>query len=119
MLNSFVLKNMKTPIRHLIILLCAATLFFFFPKNEIIWQIGQADNSSSEFALYPDQYEQFLDHDFGWEDKFFLIDHSGIKEDWPYIMPGPSDQWGGTWGTAGWRSHTLTILFGQIGRAHV
>ncbi len=103
---------MKTTIQLLTILLWAGMLFSCQPKNETIWQIGKADNSASEFALYPDQYKQFLDHDFGWEDKFFLIDYSGVKEDWPYILPGPSDQWGGTWGTAGWRSHTLTILFG-------
>jgi len=79
---------------------------------EIIWQIGDADNSAMEFALAPDNYEEFLDNDFGWEDKFFLIGFSDEKEDWPYVLPGPSDQWGGTWGTAGWRSHTLNILFG-------
>jgi len=79
---------------------------------EIIWQIGDANNSAMEFALAPDNYEEFLDNDFGWEDKFFLIGFSDEKEDWPYVLPGPSDQWGGTWGTAGWRSHTLNILFG-------
>ncbi|MFO7999323.1 MAG: GH92 family glycosyl hydrolase, partial [Bacteroidales bacterium] len=35
-----------------------------------------------------------------------------------YVLPGPSDQWGGTWGTAGWRSHTLNILFGLKKRSH-
>jgi predicted alpha-1,2-mannosidase len=81
-------------------------------SGQIVWQIGDADNSAMEFALAPDNYEEFLDHDFGWEDKYFLVGFSDAKEDWPYILPGPSDQWGGTWGTAGWRSHTLNILFG-------
>lgn len=81
-------------------------------SEQVVWQIGDADNSAMEFALAPDNYEEFLDHDFGWEDKYFLIGFSDAKEDWPYILPGPSDQWGGTWGTAGWRSHTLNILFG-------
>lgn len=80
--------------------------------QEVIWQIGEADNSSAEFALAPNDYKRFLEKDFGWEDKFFLIGSSTAKEGWPYIIPGPADQWGGTWSTSGWRSHTLNILFG-------
>ncbi len=81
-------------------------------ENAVLWQIGEADNSSAEFALAPDGYKQFLDNDFGWEDRYFLIGTSNVKTDWPYVLPGPSDQWGGTWGTSGWRSHKLTVLFG-------
>jgi len=80
--------------------------------NKTIWQIGQADNSVSEFALSPDGYKHFLENDFGWEDRFFLIGNSQDNKDFPYILPGPSDEWGGTSGTAGWRSHSLNILFG-------
>ncbi len=64
--------------------------------NKTIWQIGEADNSSVEFALAPNKYEQFIDKDFGWEDRYFLIETSKEKEDWPYIIPGPTDTWGGT-----------------------
>jgi predicted alpha-1,2-mannosidase len=78
----------------------------------ILWQIGESDNSTEEFSLAPGDYKAFLPHDFGWEDKYFLIGTSVVKEDWPYVLPGPSDQWGGTWSTSGWRSHTLNILFG-------
>jgi len=81
-------------------------------ENEIIWQIGEDNNSSAEFALAPSEYKRFLEKDFGWEDRYFLIGSSDVKTDWPYVLPGPSDQWGGTWGTSGWRSHTLNILFG-------
>ncbi|MEA3478452.1 MAG: polysaccharide lyase family protein [Bacteroidota bacterium] len=28
------------------------------------------------------------------------------------MIPGTSDTWGGTWGTSGWRSSTLNILYG-------
>ncbi len=101
---------MKNQLLILIILGC----IFSHPYNargETIWQIGTADNSSAEYALAPDDYEQFIEKDFGWEDRFFLIGYSSEKEDWPYVLPGPSDKWGGTWGTSGWRSHTLTILF--------
>ena len=81
-------------------------------ENAIIWQIGEANNSAAEFALAPVNYKHFLEKDFGWEDRFFLIGQSDVKKDFPYVLPGPSDQWGGTWGTSGWRSHVLNILFG-------
>jgi len=81
-------------------------------NTKVIWQIGENNNSGSEFALAPNEYSRFIEKDFGWEDKFFLIGTSEAKTDWPYIIPGTSDTWGGTWGTSGWRSSTLNILFG-------
>lgn len=81
-------------------------------KNKIIWQIGHADNCSAEFSLAPNEYKRFLEKDFGWEDRFFLVGQSETKNDFPYVLPGPSDEWGGTWSTAGWRSHSINILFG-------
>jgi predicted alpha-1,2-mannosidase len=92
-------------------------LFFLFIVNNIrgegiIWQIGENDNSAAEFALGPNEYKRFLEKDFGYEDKYFLIGKSDIKTDFAYIMPGPSDTWGGTWGTSGWRTHDVNILFG-------
>ncbi len=96
----------------LIAALIGLTLSYGKAQNHVIWQIGEADNSSAEFALSPNEYKRFLEKDFGWEDKYFLIGSSSSKEDWPYVIPGPADQWGGTWSTSGWRSHTLNILFG-------
>ena len=81
-------------------------------RNTVVWQIGIDDNSASEFALAPDGYQQYIARDFGWEDKYFLIGTSDPAQDWPYIIPGTSDTWGGTWGTSGWRSSMLNILFG-------
>jgi predicted alpha-1,2-mannosidase len=81
-------------------------------KSEVVWQIGVNDNSAAEFALAPDGYRQYIASDFGWEDKYFLIGTSEPGRDWPYIIPGTSDSWGGTWGSSGWRSSTLNILFG-------
>lgn len=96
----------------LALLLASSVCLCVGAEAKVLWKIGEADNSAEEFALAPDQYEQFLKHDFGWEDKYFLIGRSKIKTDWPYCLPGPSDKWGGTWSTSGWRSHTLNILFG-------
>ncbi|MCY1722462.1 GH92 family glycosyl hydrolase [Prolixibacteraceae bacterium Z1-6] len=80
-------------------------------ENKVIWQVGENDNSGAEFALSNNEYADFIENDFGWEDKFFLIGTSDEKTDWPYIIPGTNDTWGGTWGTSGWRSSTLNVLF--------
>ncbi|MCU4155559.1 GH92 family glycosyl hydrolase [Carboxylicivirga sp. A043] len=81
-------------------------------QNKVIWQIGENNNSGAEFALSDNAYNDFIANDFGWEDKYYLIGQSEESQDWPYIIPGISDTWGGTWGTSGWRSSTLNILFG-------
>jgi len=77
----------------------------------IIWRIGQPDNAAGELALAPDGYKGFLEKDFGFEDRYFLVGHSTDKNDFPYTLPGPDDTWGGTWGTSGWRTHDINILF--------
>jgi len=77
-----------------------------------VWEIGTRDSSSVEFALAPDRYEDFLKQDFGWENRFYLIGYHHPKNDFPYALPGASSTWGGTWGTSGWRTHVLNILFG-------
>ena len=83
------------------------------PSNDRpVWEIGQLDGKSGDFALAPDQYEDFLKHDFGWENRFYLIGHHTPEKDFPYALPGASSTWGGTWGTSGWRTHVLNILFG-------
>jgi predicted alpha-1,2-mannosidase len=81
-------------------------------QQKILWQIGNADKSDAEFALAPSGYSQFLEKDFGWEDGYFLIGKSDPKTDWPYALPGPEDNWGGTAPNAGWHAATLNILFG-------
>jgi len=70
------------------------------PKKTI-WQVGRADHSGAEFALAPAGFRQLVAHDFGYEDKRFVIGFSNEKTDFPYVLPGPVDTWGGTWSTAG------------------
>ncbi|MCP4263893.1 MAG: hypothetical protein GY774_41260 [Planctomycetes bacterium] len=98
-----------------VIILLFIQIFFTVPtfaQTRVIWAIGKSDNSAAEFALAPASYAKFLEKDFGWEDRYFLVGHSHVDKDWPYIMPGPEDSWGGTSGTAGRRTHVLNILFG-------
>ena len=110
-LTTSIMKSFRTVLNYLVV---AGILIFHSCKNEnrVIWQIGEADNSAAGFALAPNDYNQFLERDFGFEDRFFLIGHSDPKSDFPYVLPGPADDWGGTGSTSGWRSHSLNILFG-------
>jgi len=82
-----------------------------YAQDKTIWEIGKSDNSSAEFALAPSDYKQFLEHDFGWEDKFYAIGFSKPKTDFPYVLPGAMDSWGGTAGLSGIRPHVLNLLF--------
>lgn len=79
--------------------------------QQVIWKIGEADDKASEFCLAPNNYKAFLENDFGFEDRFFVVGHSEAAKDFPYVLPGPKDIWGGTWSTAGWRTHDANILF--------
>ncbi|MDR2955490.1 MAG: GH92 family glycosyl hydrolase [Prevotella sp.] len=80
-------------------------------EPKVLFELAVTDGSTEGFALAPDKHDDFLAHDFGWEDKFFIVGLSDPKEDWPYILPGPDDRWGGTSGTAGLRTHVLNLLF--------
>lgn len=83
-----------------------------FAQQKVIWEIGKADHNSSGMALAPGNYARFLENDFGWEDRFYLVGFSKAEKDWPYVLPGPKDGWGGTGHTSGIRSQVLNILFG-------
>ena len=96
-----------------IILYMVAVLSFSGQTSSYkVWSIGAVNNSSEEFALAPKDFRNFLANDFGYEDKFYLINYSNPKKDFPYVLPGPTDTWGGTWTTSGWRTHQANILFG-------
>ena len=81
------------------------------PSAHTLWTIGEADNSADEFALAPNGFRQFLAKDFGYEDKYYMVGFSAPDHDFPYVLPGPTDTWGGTWSTAGWRTHQVNVLF--------
>jgi predicted alpha-1,2-mannosidase len=81
-------------------------------QDTVVWEIGEKDNSSADLALGPSGYKDFLAHDFGYEDRYFLVGYSDPRRDFPYVLPGPDDAWGGTGGTSGWRTHEINILFG-------
>ena len=80
--------------------------------GHILWSIGKADHSTADLALGPDKYNSYLEADFGFEDRYFLIGKDTASRSFPYVIPGPADEWGGTWSTAGWRTRESNILFG-------
>lgn len=101
--------------RVLIIFMAAAMVISSCAKASVadspIWSIGVKDQTGAEFALAPDGFERFIGEDFGFEDKYYIIGHSDAAEDFPYVLAGPVDTWGGTWPTSGWRTHEINILF--------
>jgi hypothetical protein len=55
-------------------------------QSKVIWEIGKADNKSEEMALAPAGFAKFLDRDFGWEDRYFLVGYSKAKTDFAYVV---------------------------------
>lgn len=103
---------MQTILKRALTFLLVSTALFSYGQTEVIWEIGKADNKSAGMALAPASYQRFLAHDFGWEDRFYLVGFSQPEKDWSYVLPGPKDSWGGTAPASGIRSHWLNILFG-------
>jgi len=110
-------RKTTTPMRNLLL-----TLFAFAPAFAVantapfaavstVWSIGESDGSAAELALGPAAYNTFLSRDFGYEDGFYLVGRSSPAADFPYVLPGPDDTWGGTWSTSGWRTHQTNVLF--------
>ena len=69
--------------------------------NVLIWQIGQPDNDTSEFAYGPKDYAKYK------HPGFFIVGQSDAKLAWPYVQPGTID---GGWAPG--TSQTFNILFG-------
>jgi alpha-mannosidase len=68
-----------------------------------LWELGQPDQDTREFALGPRGYNSFQ-REFT-RDSFFVIGLSDPAKDWPYVHPGPLDYWGGN------RQHAFSVLF--------
>ncbi len=98
---------------------CALLLFFAinwtiatsFAQQHRVFSLGENTNSGEGFSLFPNSYNDFIAHDFGFEDRIFWIGRDDVKTELPYILPGPKDSWGGTGPTAGIRSHFLNFGF--------
>jgi alpha-mannosidase len=68
-------------------------------ETSVLWQIGERDGDTAEFALGPAGYR---DYD---QPGLFIAGSSDPKQDWPYVQPGPVDAWADS------TPHTFTVLF--------
>lgn len=93
--------------KHVLALLFSLSVCgYLYAQTKPLWAIGKADNSSAGFALAPGDFKNFLAHDFGWEDNYYIIGHSQPDKDFSYVLPGMHDKWAGT------QTHSINILFG-------
>lgn len=100
-------------------------LFFLDASAQLqsLWKIGNLDNSGNEFALAPHQYKDFV-AGFGGENTVYFVGHSAPK-DWPYVMPGPLDSWGGGGYWSGFHPRHFPRIFfnldhvGTIGKSRL
>jgi hypothetical protein len=89
-------------------LLIAGLVAGWFPgaaagESRLVWQIGEPDKSSAEFAL-AGNYRAFQGR-FDVAPVVFEVGRSQAARDWPFIQPGPEDEWAGS------RIHPFTIRF--------
>lgn len=89
--------------------------FCYGAGRKTLFEIGKQDNSASEFALYPDQYESFLAR-FGGV-KTLYVGYSTAEKHWPYAFPGPLDHWGGGGYWAGYHPRHFPILYFNVEKA--
>ena len=70
------------------------TTSLFSQSMPVFWQIGQKDGSAAEFALDWHTYRQFPQK-FGDKPIVYEIGKTNPKTDFPFTLPGPSDNWYG------------------------
>ncbi|SDN11082.1 alpha-1,2-mannosidase, putative [Kriegella aquimaris] len=108
--------NMQRSLRYLfynayIILFLSTATVAQSPSQQLIWSIGQADGSHSEFALTPNRYAEFAPKGFGGANRYYVVGKSKPENDWPYILPGPKDDFAGYGYWSGRALHKLPIYF--------
>lgn len=83
--------------------------------GNVLFEIGTKDNSAAEFALYPGKYKNFL---MGFSGvKHFAVGYSRPSSNWPYVLPGPKDNWGGGGYWAGYHPRHFPIINFQLAHA--
>lgn len=102
--------------KHILLYLLLFNAITLHAANKILFEIGKKDGSAAEFALYPDRYKSFL-AGFGGE-KAFYVGYSTADKYWPYVLPGPLDDWAGGGYWAGYHPrHFPSIYFNLEGKS--
>jgi len=93
------------------ITLSISILFFFSTilsnAQSSTWSIGKKDNSCKEFALAPDDYENFVPDGFGGASQYYVVGESTPDKDFPYLLPGPFDVFAGY---GYWSGRAMSVL---------
>lgn len=79
--------------------------------EKLIWSIGNFDNSISEFALSPNNFKDFVPKGFGSSRNYYVVGESSPSDNFPYVLPGPEDDFAGYGYWSGLALHQLPIYF--------
>src|SRR5579859_3644604 len=83
-------------------------------QTTALWSIGKDDNSGHEFALSPGQYKNYVAA-FGGENTVYYSGYSNPAKHWPYVLPGPIDDWAGGGYWSGSHPRHFPRIFFNIG----
>jgi len=105
------MKQIQKLLMLSLLLLVAKTVFSQTSDESLIWSIGKPDGSITEFALSPDVYKDFVPKGFGSTRNYYVVGESKAANDFPYILPGPKDEFAGYGYWAGLALSQLPIFF--------
>ena len=96
------MQRMKTYIRPLLLCLAWTWSALAQDNSTTVFQIGQPDGDYAELAIAGNYaaYPQRFPHDVE-----FVAGQSDARQQWPFIHPGPIDDWAGS------RPHAFKISF--------
>jgi len=101
--------KMRTTIQLVCVVLCAvhAVPSVCSGESKVVWEIGKTDKNFRDLAI-AGNYEKFA-KTFR-KAPVFAIAKDDAAKSWPFIHPGPDDEW------AGRKKHTFTITFDMKGK---
>lgn len=116
MLNMQILTMMiKTILTTCTLMMLGAFAVHAGEKEQVLFEIGKQDNSAAEFALSPNEYTKFLAN-FGGE-KSYYVGYSTPGKHWPYVLPGPLDNWAGGGYWAGFHPRHFPSIYFNLDKA--
>ena len=103
---------MKNHIIRFFTIACLLALANGTQAGNTLFEIGRKDGKAAEFALSPNHYKNFLIDFTGV--KHYAVGYSQPHTNWPYVLPGPKDSWGGGGYWAGFHPRHFPIIDFQL-----
>lgn len=103
---------MKNHIIRFFTIACLLAMANGTQAGNILFEIGRKDGKAAEFALSPNHYKNFLIDFTGV--KHYAVGYSQPHKNWPYVLPGPKDNWGGGGYWAGFHPRHFPIIDFQL-----